>query len=204
MRGQGRGPFYTATAEIRVDWSDILSVNEALTSAQTSGASADTITQLQLYETEFHNAFMNSEGLTKPLSLCSSSSIRNPEANNNTKPTLLLVDEMSASAADFFAAMVQDDIGAPLFGYRTMGAGGSPEQDYAGVYTGGATFVTRSLAVRPYYVSTADYPPTRYIENVGVWPDIVLDYMTTDDLVRQGAAFVDAFTTKVVNLVHGM
>ena len=119
-----RGPFYASTAEIRVGWSDILSVDEALTSAQTSGADADTIAQLQLYQTEFQNAFMNNEGRTKALPICSSNTIGNPVANVYSKPILLLVDEMSASAADVFAGMMQDNMIAPLFGYRTMGAGG--------------------------------------------------------------------------------
>ncbi len=75
---------------------------------------------------------------------------------------------MSASSADIFASMVQDNRIAPLFGYRTMGAGGSPEGEYAGVYTEGTTTVTRSLAVLAQPVATAEYPTTAYIENVGV------------------------------------
>ena len=42
-------------------------------------------------------------------------------------------------------------------------------------------------------VVTADFPVTSYVENVGVRPDIEYDYMTRDNLMRGGAAFVDAF-----------
>jgi C-terminal processing protease CtpA/Prc len=95
---------------------------------------------------------------------------------------LLLTDEMSASSADIFSALVQDNHIASLFGYRTMGAGGSPEQTEAGVYSEGLTSVTRSLAVRLQPVVTPDYPTTSYVENVGVRPDLPFDYMTADNL----------------------
>lgn len=35
---------------------------------------------------------------------------------------------------------------------------------------------------------------TQYIENVGVRPDIELDYMTTENLLQFGVPFVNAFT----------
>src|SRR3989442_1687923 len=92
---------------------------------------------------------------------------------------------------------------APTFGYRTMGAGGSPVGEYAGVYSEGVTYVTRSLIVRSQPVVTSDYPTTRYIENVGVRPDTVVDYMTVDNLVNKGAAFVAAFTDAAVKLAKG-
>ena len=38
---------------------------------------------------------------------------------------------------------------------------------------------------------TTDYPTTSYIENVGVRPDIVQDYMTADDLLQDGLPFVN-------------
>ena len=43
-------------------------------------------------------------------------------------------------------------------------------------------------------ISTPDYPATPYIENVGVRPDIVVDYMTRVNLMTGGASFVEAFT----------
>ena len=111
--------------------------------------------------------------------------------------------EMSASSADIFAAMVQDNHIAPLFGYRTMGAGGSPENDFVGIYSEGSTYVTRSLIVRLQPVVTPDYPTTSYIENVGVRPETVTDYMTADNLTNKGATFVNAFTAAAVKLVKG-
>ena len=43
---------------------------------------------------------------------------------------------------------------------------------------------------------------TEYIENVGVRPDIPVDYMTVDNLTNRGKAFVDAFTAAILNLLQ--
>ena len=43
-----------------------------------------------------------------------------------------------------------------------------------------------SLQVRKDYVGTADYPTTKLIENVGVRPEIVDDYMTKANLMQNG------------------
>jgi C-terminal processing protease CtpA/Prc len=195
-------PFTGAAAEFRVDWTDILSVNQALNDAQYYGADADTIAQLQLYQDAFSKAFTNNGGRTQALPICASTTSRAPAGNSFTKPVLLLVDEMSASSADIFAAMAQDNHIASLFGYRTMGAGGSPEGDYAGIYTEGSTSVTRSLVVRPQAVVTPEYPTTSYIENVGVRPDNVMDFMTQDDLLNLGQPFVGAFTAAAWKLIN--
>jgi len=50
---------------------------------------------------------------------------------------------------------------------------------------------------------TRDFPLTRYVENVGVRPDIESDYMTRENLERSGGAFVDAFIFAVYNHVAG-
>lgn len=193
--------FQGTVAEIRVDWADVLAANSALASAQSLGASADTIAQLQLLQTEYSNAFFNNNGRTPPLSLCAATPTRNPAPNAYTKPVLVLVDELSASSADIFASMMQDNHIAPLFGYRTMGAGGSPQNTSVGFYTEGSTYVTRSLVVRAQPVVTPEYPTTAYIENVGVRPETVVDYMTADNLLNQGSTFVNAFTAAAEALI---
>jgi hypothetical protein len=197
-------PFQGASAERRVDWMDIVGVNQAMAEAEYEGADDDTMAQLKLYQTEYHDAFLNNAGRTRALPLCGGGVMREPAANAYSKPVLVLVDEMSASAADIFAAMAQDNSIAPLFGYRTMGAGGSPEDDYAGVYSEGDATVTRSLVVRPQMIATADYPSTQYIENVGVRPETVLDYMTFENLVNHGSSFVSAFSAKILAPLNGM
>jgi hypothetical protein len=62
--------------------------------------------------------------------------------------------------------------------------------------------LTRSLAVRPQPVVVANYPTASYIENIGVQPDTLVDYMTLDNLLNRGAAFVQAFTNVAVKLLN--
>ena len=190
--------FQGAVANVRVDWSDIIAVNEALADAAYYGADADTMAQLSMLQTAYLDAYQNHQGMTGALPICASTATRNPVANAYTKPVVVLTDEMSASSADIFAAMVQDNHIAPLFGYRTMGAGGSPDGEYAGVYSEGFTTISRSLVVRPQPIVTTDLPTAPYIENIGVRPDIPYDYMTADNLINHGFAFVQAFTDAAV------
>ncbi len=49
---------------------------------------------------------------------------------------------------------------------------------------------------------TPEYPTTPYLENVGVRPDVEVDYMTKENLVNKGKPFVDAFTAKIVELIN--
>jgi len=61
--------------------------------------------------------------------------------------------------------------------------------------------MTLALQVRPKIISTPEYPPSRLIENVGVRPDIQVDYMTKDNLLQLGKPYVDAFTAAIVDLI---
>jgi hypothetical protein len=51
-------------------------------------------------------------------------------------------------------------------------------------------------------ISTPEFPPSPYIENIGVRPDIVVDYMTRSNLMTGGAPFVQAFTDAAVKLAQ--
>jgi C-terminal processing protease CtpA/Prc len=143
-------------------------------------------------------------GRTKPIPLDDVTIDRDPamDAKGNviayTKPIVVLVDEMSASAADAFAATIQDNARGPLLGWRTMGAGGSVEAWEAGTYSLGVATVTESLMNRKTAIVTAEYPAAPYVENIGVRPEIVVDYMTADNLNRQGKPFVDAFVAAIL------
>ena len=48
--------------------------------------------------------------------------------------------------------------------------------------------------VRKNAVQVVGFPPTNYIENVGVAADVQLDYMTSDNLLQNGKPFFDAAT----------
>ena len=51
-------------------------------------------------------------------------------------------------------------------------------------------------------VITDDYPATPYIENVGVRPEVVNDYMTRDNLLQGGAPFVRDFLDSMAAYVR--
>ena len=83
-----------------------------------------------------------------------------------------------------------------------MGAGGSVVGFNGPAFTESIFRVTVSLMNRVHVVNTPDFPPAPYIENIGVRPDIPVDYMTRANLLSAGATFVQAFITAIENLVH--
>lgn len=140
-------------------------------------------------------AYGEVRGRTGPVSLNGTGSLELlPVSYAFTKPLMVLTDELSASAADFFPAVIQDNARGIIFGHRTMGLGGGPTPFDATYYTESFAYVTRSLMTRKAPVKTPDFPETYYIENVGVRPDIEVDYMTLDNLLNRGRSFVQAFS----------
>ncbi|OYW07400.1 MAG: hypothetical protein B7X34_11070, partial [Acidobacteriia bacterium 12-62-4] len=145
----------------------------------------------------------------KPLPFCSASldvlppQDRFSEPLGYNKPILLLVDEFSTSAGDIFAAMAQDNGIAKLYGYRTAGAGGTVTESLAGFYSEGSARTTVSLLTRARAYTAPGYPTTSYIENIGIHPDFPADYMTRDNLMNRGAAFVDGFSRTLLDLITG-
>ena len=71
-------------------------------------------------------AYNENRGRSAPVSLNATGSLTlEPAAVSYTKPLMVLTDEFSASGADMFPAIIQSNNRGPLFGMRTMGAGGS-------------------------------------------------------------------------------
>ena len=119
------------------------------------------------------------------------------------KPVLVLVDEFSTASAETCSPPSCRTITeGPLLGMRTMGAGGSVVHSTAPHSPKVCCTVTVSLMNRGTVISGTDYPPSPYIENVGVRPDIVVDYMTRANLMSGGAPFVEAFTQAAVKLAQ--
>jgi C-terminal processing protease CtpA/Prc len=145
--------------------------------------------------------------LSPPFPAIGTSDFREPARNAQgsviayTKPMMLLTDDVSISGADAFAAMFQDNRRGINFGVRTNGGGGNAEQFPAGWYSQAFAGSEINLAVRNHVLNVPGYPPTRYIDNVGVQPDIFADLMTKDNLLNQGKSFsqamVDAITAYV-------
>jgi C-terminal processing protease CtpA/Prc len=198
--------FQVVLQEIRVTWSSLLEVQYYLEEAREYGDPAE-IEQMEAMAKAFEFAYRENNGRTMPIPICGVSGTRAPARDQGgkpigyTKPLLVLTDEMTASSGDLFAAMIQDNMRGPLFGMRTMGAGGSPAAFDAGIYSEGSARVSRSQVRRKDPMVTPEYPTTPYLENVGVRPDIEVDYMTKENLVNTGKPFVDAFTAKIVELI---
>jgi hypothetical protein len=120
-----------------------------------------------------------------------------------TKPLIVLADETSASGGDAFPATIQDARRGPIFGMRTMGLGGTVEDFGSEGYCECDFRITTSLMIRRDNINTnGEFPLAPYVENIGVRPDIVNDYMTRDNLRQGGRPFVEAFTRAIVEEIR--
>lgn len=157
---------------------------------------------------DIKTAYSENRGRTGPMPLCGPSLNLDTAKDRNgavlayDKPILLVTDEFSTSAADSFAAVVQDAGAAKLFGYRTAGAGGNTVEVQNGFFSEGSTAVTQMMTVRSQVHQAPGFPATRYVENVGVQPDVPYDYQIRENLISNGAPFVDAFLKAAVALVQ--
>jgi C-terminal processing protease CtpA/Prc len=194
--------FRTVGFEIRATAAWVEAIVQAVVGAETGGAPPDVIANLRAIMNEIIAAYNENRGRTAPVSLTTGSLTLPPAANAYAKPLLLLVDDMTASGGDSFAATIQDNHRGPLFGMRTMGAGGSVVQFNCTNYTESACWITLSLMNRGKVITGTGYPPSPYVENVGVRPEIVSDYMTRANLMSAGAPFVQAFTDAAVKLTQ--
>jgi C-terminal processing protease CtpA/Prc len=195
--------------QIRVTQDMLLGLSQEIDQADVFGFDQLTVDQLNFILSEMQAAYKQNRGLTDPLPQCGTYFERDPATDSKgnsiayTKQILLLTDEFSTSAAELFSAKFQDSQRGPIFGWRTAGAGGSVGgAQLSGFYSESASTVTLSLLVRTQHVLTPDFPVTDYIENVGVRPDITLDYMTEDNLTNRGKAFVAGFTQAMLDLLQ--
>jgi hypothetical protein len=195
------GPFESTSFELRAFYSRLANFYASLESAKAAGADQSVIDSYQAIVDQLMSAYRENRGLTGPLPLCTPNITRLPNSIRYTKPTMMMIDEFSTSTADSVPAMFQDAGRGPLFGWRSNGAGGNNTTFSSGAFSEGFEGMTLALQVRPKIVSTPEYPPSRLIENVGVRPDIQVDYMTKDNLLQQGKPYVDAFTAAIVDLI---
>ena len=203
--------FRATTYELRATAEWVWTFSQLYQQARAGGAPQYVLDGIQSLLGDVREAYAENRGRTGPLAL--SGLYMDPptwtadippvtdRAGNvvaYSKPVMVLIDEMSFSAADMFPAMLQDNGAAILFGTRTAGLGGMVAEYDAGAYSEALVGITLGLAVRKGPIVTPDYPTTAYIENVGVRPDIEEDYMTRDNLVNRGRTFVEDFTGALV------
>jgi len=157
---------------------------------------------------QVQQALAEPRGMTGNLPICSYTFDQNPPVDKTganlayTKPILVLTDNFTLSAAEAFTMFLQDNQRATIFGTRTDGGGGNVNgYDNITTYSEGSSRVTQSVIVRLNPVQTPGYPLMPYYDRVGIYPDIVQDYMTVDNLTNGGATFVAAVTKAISDLI---
>jgi len=154
---------------------------------------------------EIREALATGTELTKPLPICRADGKIIPATElgfatkTYTKPVLILVDELNASAGEIFPATLQDAGRAKVFGSRTMGAGGSVT--FVGPVGNSdiTVSITESLVWRTKEVTAPDGIKTNYLENVGVIPDFKYD-LTLDDILNHHEGYLSALENAVLSI----
>jgi C-terminal processing protease CtpA/Prc len=195
------GGFYSTGIKVRMTWDILSSLIQEVEWAAEWGATEEEISALKHWVEQGKRAFAEERGFTTPLPMCGASREVGPARDKNgidvvyRKPILLLTDELTASAAEVFAAVMQDEKRALLYGMRTDGAGGGVTGFPAGVYMEAGVNMAWSILERRSTIDSAgEYPTINYIENIGVRPDVVDDYMKAENLADGGKAFFNRVT----------
>jgi C-terminal processing protease CtpA/Prc len=200
--------FRSVGFQLRATSTWVVLISSTLESARAQGAPGWILDLLADLKNSIVMANSELRGRTGALSLDDVSLERDPAVNEKgemlayTKPLLVLIDEFSASGGDFFPAALQDNGRGRLFGFRTMGAGGSVSTLNAGIYSEGLTGMTQTLMERKSPVVTPEYATAPWVENIGVRPDVEVDYMTKENLLQGGRPFVNAFVQAMVDEIR--
>jgi C-terminal processing protease CtpA/Prc len=196
--------FHDAVFELRPLLGDVQAYQYATEQAIAEGQPTYVIEILQ-QQTRYVEKAYEAGGLTGAIPICQLGATRAPNTNESgklavyDKPILMLTDLFSASAAELFSSMFQDAKRGPIYGTRTMGAGGVvSDGNPAGYYSEGFAAVTYGLIIRENPITVAGYPTAPLYENIGVQADIQNDYMTMSNLLSNGAGFVNGFTTQIL------
>jgi hypothetical protein len=201
-------PFRTLGFEIRATALWVTAFAESLALARQQKADQATIDMLEARLRDVETAYSENRGRTGPLPICGLSLEVEPVKDRSgrvaayEKPLLVLVDEMSSSGADMFPAVIQDHGRGVIAGVRTMGAGGSVAEGDVTSYSEGRATITISLMNRKWAIQAEGLPAAPYVENLGVQPGVMLDYMTRDNLKTGGQAFVDGFVAAIVEEIQ--
>ncbi|MFN3322376.1 MAG: S41 family peptidase [Bryobacteraceae bacterium] len=189
--------FVTVGDEIRPTLPWLINFRRALEEAKEDGAEQWVIDMLGVIVRDLETAYGELRGRTGPLSVCSLSLEVLPatdQAGRNiayTKPLIVLTDGFTMSAAEMFAAIIQDNRRGLVLSTRTPGGGALSRVAPTGFFSEVFAQMSVSMAVRPAEIATPDFPTTRYIENVGVRPDIEIEFMTGGNLANGGRMFLE-------------
>jgi hypothetical protein len=194
--------------QLRATLSWQVAFSESVTEAEEEGAPQWAINLYTSHLNQVKKALAQNRGMTGSLAICGPTFDTPPATDNNgnvvayAKPMLVLVDNFTLSAAEILAMFLQDSKRATIFGTRTDGGGGNVVSFDAGAYSEGSTRVTESLITRSAPVQTPGFPLLSSYDGVGIYPDIIQDYMTAANLATGGQPFVTAASTAIVNLIQ--
>lgn len=155
---------------------------------------------------EMRRAIAAGDLLTAPISICATSNKIYPHKSRDgkytvyTKPIVMLVNEWSISTADMTPAFLQDSGRVVIFGGRTCGAGGNVQTIGPIGYSDFQISQTESLTVRPREITAPNGMKTRYLENVGVIPDVEYP-ITKEEFLNGYAGYKKAIETTLLSLI---
>lgn len=159
------------------------------------------------YLKQIKQAYSENRGMTGAVPICSVSfdtpPLQDTSGNNlaYTKPVLVLTDNFTLSAAEFFTMMLQDEGRATIYGTITDGGGGNVNSFNAGAFSEGQTRITQSLITRKAPVAVGSFPAVNYYDGIGIAPDIQADYMTKENLLNGGSVFMNGVSAAIANLI---
>jgi hypothetical protein len=201
-------PFKTLPEQIRPTLA-LLAKASQLVDATQGGPAPDPAAKAHMQEVyeEINSAYMQGRRLTHAIYPRNVTPYLTPAADaggtpiSYSKPIVLLVDQNSACAAEAFAAVFQDNRRGVVAGMQTQGVGGAIDtRVHGGEYSESLLSFASTLLVRTQPSGTAGRPV--YIQNVGITPDVQLNYMTKANLVTDGKAFVGEFTRLIVQQIR--
>jgi len=197
--------FRTLGFEVRATAGWVFTSQARLNTARLTNQEPWVISLLEQNLAQVKQANQELRGRTGPISLNATGGLElAPHPAAYSKPVMILVDGFSASGGDMLPAILQDNGRALIAGQRTMGAGGNVVSFTSGSHTEIFFRVTQSLMNRKEPVITDEFPAAPYVENIGVRPDVELDYMTRENLINFGQPFVQAFTGLMVDHIRGV
>lgn len=194
-------PFRTVADEFRPTWEIVQLFRQDVEDAKFLNASPATIAVLEGFLKDVETAYYEFRGRTGPIPACGLSLDLTP-LPGYAGPMLVLIDEFSASSADAFPAVLQDNNRALMFGRTTAGGGGLSVSRPIGPYGEASAALSVTLGIRPRTTQIPGLPSTNTLENNGAWPDIEADIMTEENLLSGGRPFVEAFTRAMIEHIE--
>lgn len=195
------GQYTASNYQIRATDFWLYAFDGSLQSAKANGAPSWAIALFGAYVADLQSALQSNRSMTGTMPICGPLATLTGSPNAYSKPIAVLVDEFTLSAAEAFSMMMQDSGRATIIGTRTDGGGGNPGSYNATTFSEGFTRVTRTFVVRGKTVQTPGFPPSQYMENTGVYPDVPADIMTAADLSSGGVPYLTLVEAQLTTML---